>query len=620
MLRPFRDLLLLILFWIICFDFHRLAFSLHHFEKLSDVSFGEWFLSFVYSIRVDLATACALSAIPFIFRTLNHYFSWKGFNRLYKWSFFILFGAVIAVHSGEIVAYGEWNHKLNARVFMHLSNPDEVVRTANYSMIFWFFLYALLEVAFGLWLYRLILKKRTVHVRKNNLELLALIPTLCIGIFLQFLGLRGGLQQIPLNVASAFVSNKAIANDISINSNYYFGKEYLMYLTSNIDSFMPKVDRKLADQKVRSWYAYPKEHNQIFLENRRPNVIVIVLEGWSAEAIGSLSETKGATRNFDKLTKSGVLFTDIYSTATTSEIGNSSIFSGNPAVPEVSISMHPDKYRKIHCINEDMETWGYHSSYIFSGDLKYGNIGGYFMDHGFDVVKDESNFPSDLPRGKLNFYDEDLYGFLIKEINQHGEPFLQCAFTGSTHAPYDQPKGRGKVFTGQEADYMNSLVYSDEALGKFMKDCKKYPWYKNTLFVFVSDHGHATPTIADPGRGLFYHVPLLFFGEPIKKSYRGKRLSTVGSQSDIAATLLYQMNGDCSRYPWSKDLMNPKVPQFAFHAIINGYGWVTPKGNFAYHMEQKTNVDDTYKPGDLSKEVQNCHYFLTSLYNNYKEL
>lgn len=137
MLRPFRDLLLLILFWIICFDFHRLAFSLHHFEKLSDVSFGEWFLSFVYSIRVDLATACALSAIPFIFRTLNHYFSWKGFNRLYKWSFFILFGAVIAVHAGEIVAYGEWNHKLNARVFMHLSNPDEVVRTANYSMIFW---------------------------------------------------------------------------------------------------------------------------------------------------------------------------------------------------------------------------------------------------------------------------------------------------------------------------------------------------------------------------------------------------------------------------------------------------------------------------------------------------
>lgn len=620
MFRPFRDLLLLILFWIICFDFHRLAFSLHHFEKLSDVPFGEWCMAFIYSFRVDLAAASALAALPFIFRTLSHYFSWKGFNFLYKTILFILIGAVVAVHAGEIVAYSEWNHKLNSRVFMHLSTPDEVVRTANYTMIFWFILYALLEAAFVTWLYRNLLKKRQLHQPKNKLEYLAILPTLAIGIGLQFLALRGGWQQIPLNINSASYSNKAVANDISINSNYYFAKAYLMYRNSNIDQFMPKIDRKYADAKVKSWFAYPKEHDQVFLKNRRPNVVVIVLEGWSAEAIGSLSKTKGATPNFDRLTKSGLLFTNVYSTATTSEIGNSSIFSGNPAVPEVSISMHPDKYRKLHCLNEDMESWGYHSSYIFSGDLKYGNIGGYFMDHGFDVVKDENNFPSDLPRGKLNFYDKDLYKFLLKEINQHGEPFLQCAFTGSTHAPYDQPKGKGKHFTGQEADYMNSLVYSDESLGNFMRECKKQSWYKNTIFVFVADHGHATPTVNDPGRGAFYHVPLLFYGEPIKKEFRGKRMKTIGSQSDIAATLLYQMNGDLTRYPWSKDLMNPKVPQFAFHSIIRGYGWVTQKGNFAYYMEQKLTSDNTYKDADYKKEFKNCQTYLVSLYNYYKEL
>jgi phosphoglycerol transferase MdoB-like AlkP superfamily enzyme len=242
------------------------------------------------------------------------------------------------------------------------------------------------------------------------------------------------------------------------------------------------------------------------------------------------------------------------------------------------------------------------------------------MDHGFDVVKDENNFPGDLPRGKLNFYDKDLYKFLLKEINQHGEPFLQCAFTGSTHAPYDQPKGKGKHFTGQEADYMNSLVYSDESLGNFMRECKKQSWYKNTIFVFVADHGHATPTVNDPGRGAFYHVPLLFYGEPIKKEFRGKRMKTIGSQSDIAATLLYQMNGDLTRYPWSKDLMNPKVPQFAFHSIIRGYGWVTQKGNFAYYMEQKLTSDNTYKDADYKKEFKNCQTYLVSLYNYYKEL
>ncbi len=620
MFRPFRDLLLLVLFWILCFDFHRLAFSLHHFEKLSDVPFGEWLMTFIYSFRVDLAAAAALSAVPFVFRTLAHYFSWKGFNFLYKSFFFILMGAVVAVQAGEIVAYSEWNHKLNSRVFMHLSNPDEVVRTANYSMMFWFALYALLEIAFMQWLYRLLFKKRELHQPKKKLEYLAILPTLALGLGMQFIGLRGGFQQIPLNIAAAMYLDHNVSNDIAVNSNYFFAKEFLTYLTSNIDSYMPKLNRKLADEKVKELYNYPKEHDQIFLSERRPNVVFIVLEGWSAEAIGSLSKTKGATPNFDKLSKSGVLFTKTYATATTSEIGNSSIFSGNPAVPEVSISMHPDKYRKIHCLNEDLESWGYHSSYIFSGDLKYGNIGGYFTDHGFDVIKDEGDFPSNLPRGKLNFYDRDLYGFLLDEINQHGEPFLQCAFTGSTHAPYDQPKGKGKHFTGQQADYMNSLVYADNCLGEFIKKCKKYPWYKNTLFVFVADHGHPTPDVDNPGFGVFYHIPLLFYGEPIKKEFRGKRMKTIGSQSDIAATLLYQMNGDISRYPWSKDLMNPKVPQFAFHSIIGGYGWVTPKGNLTYYMESKQVADNTYNEGDFARELKRCQYFLVSLYNNYKEL
>lgn len=619
--RPLGDAVKLILFWIICFDIHRLLFSIHHWGKLKDVGIGEWLMAFVYSFRVDLAAAGALSVLPFLFRIISHHFNWKPWNRLFRWVFMFMILLLVAVQAGEIVAYGEWNHKLTSRVFMHLSNPDEVVRTANYSMIFWYIFYAVIQFVLAYWIGKKMLPPLSKKIEKTHWWQWSLLP-LVFGFVgaLQFLALRGGWQQIPLNINAATYSNKAIANDISINSIYFFGKSYLLYNRSTIDEFIPKVDKKVAEQKVREWYNYPKNHDQYFLSNHRPNVVIIVLEGWSAEGIGTLGPNKGATPHFDRLAKSGVLFTDIYATGTTSEIGNSSIFSGNPGVPEVSISMQPEKHRKLHCLNEDMEAWGYHSGYIFSGDLKYGNIGGYFMDHGFDVVKDESNFPSNLPRGKLNFYDKDLYRFLIKEINTNKQPFFQCAFTGSTHAPYDQPKGKGKHWNGEEADFMNALVYADQCLAGFLQNCKKYPWYKNTLFVFVADHGHATPTTVDPGLGKFYHIPLLFYGEPIKPEYRGKRMNVVGSQADIAATLIYQMKGDMSRYPWSKDLMNPNVPQFAFHSIIRGFGWVTPEGNFTYHMEQKVKGDDTYKPEILQREMQNCNWFLSTIYEDYKKL
>lgn len=621
MLRPLRDVLLLILFWIICFDVNRILFSINYWSKLSKVGFGEWLLSFVYSFRLDVATACALTALPFIARLVGYYSNWKWTHRIFNSILLTLLVIVVCVQAGEIVVYGEWNHKLSSRVFVHLSNPVEVVRTASYGMTFWFVFFAVIEFVFGWWLAKKIFKRITEPAYQLTWKKLLYFPLqLSVGLASLFLLLRGGWQQIPINIAAAIYTDKPIANDLSINSLYFFGKSYLLYKRSNIDEFLPKVDNQLAARKVKEWYNYPKDHDQYFLKNERPNVVIIVMEGWTAEAIGSLGPTKGATPNFDHIAEKGLLFTNIYSASTTSEIGNSSIFSGIPAVPEVSISMQPDKNRKLNSINEDLELWGYHTSYIFSGDLKYGNINGYLMDHGFDVVKDESQFPSDLPRGKLNFYDRDLYRFLIKEINTHKQPFLQCAFTGSTHSPYDQPKGKGKHFTGEQADFMNSLVYADECLGEFIRKCKKYDWYKNTLFVFVADHGHASPTLIDPGVARFYHIPLLFYGEPIKDSYRGKRMDVVGSQADIAATLIHQMKGDASRYPWSKDLMNPKVPQFAFYSIIRGYGWVTPKGNLTWSFDQKAITENTFTPEDSKRELQNCHWFLSSIYEDYKQL
>lgn len=621
MLRPLRDVLLLILFWIICFDVNRILFSINYWSKLSKVGFGEWLLSFVYSFRLDVATACALTALPFIARLVGYYSNWKWTHRIFRILLTTLLVIVVLVQAGEIIVYGEWNHKLSSRVFVHLSNPVEVVRTASYSMTFWFLFFAVIEFVFGWWLAKKIFKRIMEPAYDFAWKKLLFFPLqLSIGLASLFLLLRGGWQQIPINIAAAIYTDKPIANDLSINSLYFFGKSYLLYKRSNIDEFLPKVDNQLAARKVKEWYNYPKDHDQYFLKNERPNVVIIVMEGWTAEAIGCLGPTKGATPNFDRIAEKGVLFTNIYSASTTSEIGNSSIFSGIPAVPEVSISMQPDKNRKLNAINEDLELWGYHTSYIFSGDLKYGNINGYLMDHGFDVVKDESQFPSDLPRGKLNFYDRDLYRFLIKEINSHKQPFLQCAFTGSTHSPYDQPKGKGKHFSGEQADFMNALVYADECLGEFIRKCKKYDWYKNTVFVFVADHGHASPTLTDPGVAKFYHIPLLFYGEPIKDIYRGKRMDVVGSQADIAATLIHQMKGDASRYPWSKDLMNPKVPQFAFYSIIRGYGWVTPKGNLTWSFDQKAITENTFTPEDSKRELKNCHWFLSAIYEDYKQL
>ena len=615
------DILKLLLFWILLFDFGRILFSIHHWSELSHVGVGEWLLVFIYSFRLDIATASALSAIPLLILSLRfiHNSKWIRFSFL----FFITIEIFINVfiHTGEINAYSEWNHKLTTRVFMHLSNPDEVFRTADVGMIIWFIIYSILELLFAWKIFNWLFKK---EFKLSSSPVLKRIAT-AFSIFLIsgstfFILLRGGIQPIPMNTDFACYSKDHVINDLSVNSLYYFSKSFLLYNRSEIDEYMPKMDSVEANQTLKKMLAYPKEHTNFIFNQQKPNYVFIVLEGWSGNVIDCMNSTKGITPNFDNLANQGLLFSNIFACGGTSEIGNLSIFSGYPALPEISLTMQPDKHRKIHSINQDFKQLGYNSNYLFSGDLKYGNIGSYFNDHGFDVVEDEKVFSSSLNRGKLNYYDEDLYSLLVKKTNQLKEPFLQCAFTGSTHSPYDHPKKKNQNYVGPEEDYMNSLIYGDECLGNYIKECRKQKWFKNTIFVFVSDHGHPSPSCPDPSVNQYFRIPLLIWGEPLKKEYCGKKMEKIGSQADIAATILYQMGGDLSRYPWSKDLMNPNVPEYAMHTINRGYGWVSNKGKLVYQMDTKTYLENTYKKEDEKLEIKKCHSFLTQFYKNYKSL
>lgn len=611
----------LLLFWVVVFDFQRILFSIHNWDKFSNVTFGNWLLAFVYSIRLDLATAALLSFLPLVFLLIF-------FLKPAKWSriafFTILFLEVIlcaVIHGGEINAYTEWNHKLTTRVFTHLLNPDEVVRTADYGMIIWFTIYAFLEIVFG---YKLMNWFFKLKIIPNTIHWLARIPVsiLLLGFFgLGFLVIgRGGSQQIPINIDSAYYTNDYVANDLSVNSVYFFAKSFMLFNRSEIGAMFPMIPEEEAKKELKDFYSYPLEHDKKIFQNNRPNIVFIILESWTANAIGSISGEKGATPYFDELTKQGLLFTKLYATGGTSEIGNSSIFSGYPALPEISITMQPDKHRKLPSFNQDLKKWGYSSHYIFSGDLKYGNIGGYFIDHGFDTVEDENDFPRNLKRGKLNYYDEDLYDILIEKIDNTKGPFMHCAFTGSTHSPYDYPNRGTKKWTGAEADFMSSMYYGDKCLNDFLKKCKSHSWYKNTIFVMVADHGHASAVLQNPNLAGYFHIPLLIFGEPLKKEFRGQKIETLGSQADIVRTLLYQMGGDYKQYIWSKDLLNPACPQFALHTINRGYGWITELGNFSYHMDAKNYPDNNYDAPTLKKEQKRCHSYMTLLYNEYKNL
>lgn len=61
---------------------------------------------------------------------------------------------------------------------------------------------------------------------------------------------------------------------------------------------------------------------------------------------------------------------------------------------------------------------GYHTSYMFGGQLSYGNIRSYMYYNKFDRILEDKDFDENLPRGKLGVADEYLFDRQLVELKK----------------------------------------------------------------------------------------------------------------------------------------------------------------------------------------------------------
>ena len=132
----------LILIWLIVFLFQRLLFIFHFWSDFSG-NFGELIVLPFHALRLDLSAIGYLTGISFVFSFFSFFMGEKGlrylqtFIHFYFWVIFTLAALVVCA---EIVTYIEWKTKLSSKIFIHLTTPSEVFRTASFSYTVWFFL------------------------------------------------------------------------------------------------------------------------------------------------------------------------------------------------------------------------------------------------------------------------------------------------------------------------------------------------------------------------------------------------------------------------------------------------------------------------------------------------
>jgi phosphoglycerol transferase MdoB-like AlkP superfamily enzyme len=617
-------LLRLLLFWLILFTFQRLLFVFYFLGEFSG-HVGDLLLMPFYALRLDFAGFSYIMGLPFLVSVSAFFMrSEKGIKvvnlliSVFVWTMVI---AASVIAAGEIVSYYEWQTKLSSKIWIHFTTPSEIFRTGSGSNTWYFLAYFVLQLIFAWVLYVRVFKKNRLTVVDASIGKRiggALIYFVC-GTALLGLGVRGGWQEIPVSATNAYHSEKRIVNDVTVNPVWNFIHMTYTFLKVDLDHYFTNLSVEESEQIKNEVYAVPPGADTISVfTDTRPNIVLVTLEGWSAQLIEPLGGEKDITPNFNALCNEGLLFTRIYSTGGTSETGHSSIISGYPTISGISISTESAKCRKLPGINQSLEAVGYSTFYTFGGALSYGNIGGYLSDVGFDRLVDENDLDLE-PTGQLGIHDEAMFPYFLSEIQSAKRPYFYGLFTQSTHAPYDMP---APPYPGYDGDgYVTSMHYADEHLGKFVEGIRKLPDFENTIVIFIADHGKSNLFNPDTYDEKFFHIPLLIWGGALKPEYRGSQIDKIGSQADLAKTLLNQMELNSGEYHWSKDLLNANTPEWAICTSTLSYGWKDSSGYTVYQMIEDHLIYSAYDdPEKTDLVLKKCRSVLECMYREFKEL
>ena len=574
MLKGFVCLLRFYFFWLLFFFLERLVFLLYFSEKLHEVSFGELSKSFLFGLRLDASMAGYVSLIPFLIFLFLWFFPRVSFKRYFAKTYvhvlIVLFSLLTVINFN---IYREWGSKLNSKALdFFFDSPGEALASGASSPILLSLVILIGLVVTGIALSYIIIQYRLPDERTSVWSKLSVM---IVSLALLFLGIRGGLDASPINQSMVYYSNRPLLNHAAINTEWNLMQDLLYQDFGHTNPYKFYDDDKavaIVDELYRDTVG---KRSATILNTKRPNVVLIILESFTADVIEKLGGEKGVAPNIENLISKGLFFDHIYASGDRTDKGLVAILSGFPAQATRSIIKFNDKQEKLPSISQALNSQGYLTSFYYGGQSEFFNIKSYLVSHGFNNLVDKSAFKN-APMSSWGVFDHVVFERNLSDLAKSRQPFFSTILTLSNHEPFQLPSP--PHFPGDNASdkFRSTAYYTDSSLGEYIKQASKEPWYKNTVFIIVADHGHRLPKntyeIYDPGR---FRIPLLIYGDALKKEFRGEVINKTGSQTDLAFTLLTQLDIPANEFSWSKDLLNSESRGFSFFSWDNGFGFAS---------------------------------------------
>ncbi|MCD0490195.1 LTA synthase family protein [Pedobacter sp. MC2016-14] len=561
-----------------------------------------------------------ISIFPVLYAVFNYLYG-KGqagmkWLRIYNTVLIVIFSLISVINFN---IFREWGTKLNAKAIgFAFTAPNESLASGASSPILPGLSILIFLITSGILLRKFIVP---LHINFNKNKFSTRIIGSMVLMLINFLFIRGG-SVAPINQSAAYYSDDSILNHAAVNTEWNLMYSVLAATGPHKNHYL-YLTPKDADENLKALFSVKKDSTIQVLTTKRPNVVLVIMESFTADLTSVLGREKGVTPKFDSLVQHGILFSKIYSTGNRTDKGIIGTLAGFPSLAAGNMVNYLHKMQKIPAISQEFRRNGYQTSFYYGGASEFDNYKAFILSHSYQKLIDKKDFSKAEMNSKWGAYDGVVLNRQIKELNKTRQPFFATQMTLTNHEPFEVPGAYKFGLLDNSMRFRSTAYYTDSCINDFLNQAKKQAWYKNTLFVFIADHGHILPSESNevymPQR---YHIPMLFFGDVIKKEYQGKVFDRVGSQIDLANTLLSQLSMNTKPFIWSKNLLNPYTRPFAFFSWDNGMGFINSQQCVTFDNVGKRVLynDNKTAPKQTAESLRDGQSFLQKAYQQFIEL
>lgn len=544
-------------------------FMLYASNQNGTLSLRDYVDVMYHALPVDLSCAGYFLVIPLLLIILSIWWNNLPLRAIMRVYNIVLAIALALAFVSDAALYPFWGFKLDSSVFFYLKSPQEAMA----SVSIWFVLVAVLLISLLVWVITKLLN--STYCKLNKVK--RLFPVTMFFVLLiapLFLSMRGGLKESTMNIGKVYYSTNQFLNHSAVNPVF----SVLSSISKSDDysqqyNYFEEQERALL---FNGLYSTTDSDTPKLLKTSCPNILIILMEGFGGDFLSSISGLQDVAPNLDSLATQGVFFSNCYAGSFRTDRGIVCALNGHPGLPSESIMKMPNKSRNLPSLAKKFVEMGYSTDFFYGGDINFTNMKSYLWSNGYQSITADTDFSAaERQTNAWGVNDDITFSALLEKLKNSEDSLWHTTFlTLSSHEPFQVPSNRF------EDDICNSFAYTDSCIGAFVDSLKQTALWEDLLLVLMPDHGFCYPRTGFKSAPHVHHIPVIWTGGAVKQPVKIDKLM---NQTDVAATLLAQMDIDHSDFLFSRNVLSEQYKdQFAFYTFVDGFCYIDSTGATLY--------------------------------------